>query len=199
MNLSDIRFPRQLEADGSAETIRKALMARTVKLWPGGDLDVARIAMDDSLKEALRMARLKGRIQYGFETVSNRLTGESKGIQKVRGRGDAPYGDRVSRLLLFSNDGAERFYRHIESLLQAHAPRLLGCLFDIDGIALGSALTGKETRIKLVMAEHKDTVSEILRTIVAGREVDPSAVDTVRKAAAKPQPSPFGDGSGSVR
>ena len=35
MNLSDIRFPRQLEADETAETIRKALMARTVKLWPG--------------------------------------------------------------------------------------------------------------------------------------------------------------------
>ena len=165
MNLSDIRFPRQLEADGTAETIRSALMARTVKLWSGGDLDVARITMDDPLKKVLRMARLKGRIQYGFETVSNRLADESKGIQNVRGRGGAPYGDRVSRLLLFSNDGAERFYRHIESLLQAHTPRLLGCLLDIDGIALGSALTGKETRIKLLMADHKDAVSEILRTI----------------------------------
>jgi hypothetical protein len=35
MNLSDIRFPRQLEADNTAETIRQTLMARTVKLWPG--------------------------------------------------------------------------------------------------------------------------------------------------------------------
>jgi hypothetical protein len=165
MNLSDIRFPRQLEADGTAETIRKALMARTVKLWPGGDLDVARIMMDDPLQKALRLARLQGRIQYGFETDEN------KGIANVRGRGGAPYGDRVSRLLLFSNDGAERFYRHIESLLQAHAPRLLGCLLDIDGIALGSALTGKEIRIKLLMVDHKDAVSEILRTMIVGRNI----------------------------
>ncbi len=186
MNLSDIRFPRQLEADDTAETIRKALMDRTVKLWPGGTLDVARITMDDSLKKVLRMARLKGRIQYGFETVFNRLADESKGIANVRGRGGATYGDRVSRLLLFSNDGAERFYRHIESLLQAHAPRLLGCLLDIDGIALGNALTGKEIRIKLLMAEHKDAVSEILRTMVAGRDMDPSANDTLQKAAVKP-------------
>jgi hypothetical protein len=171
MNLSDIRFPRQLEADGTAEAIRKALMAGTVKLWSGGDLDVARIAMDEPLKEALRMARLKGQLEYGFETVSDRLVGESKGIGNVRGRGGAPYGDRVSRLLLCSNDGAERFYRHIESLLLAHAPRLLGCLLDIDGIALGSALTGKETRIKLLMADHKDAVSEILRAMVAGRKI----------------------------
>ena len=157
MNLSDIRFPRQLEADGTAEAVRRVLMARTVKLWPGGDLDVARITMDDPLQKALRLARLQGRIQYGFETVSNKLADESKGIENIRGRG-ASYGDRVSRLLLFSNDGAERFYRHIESLLQAHAPRLLGCLLDIDGIAFGRALTGKETRIKLLMAEHKDAV-----------------------------------------
>lgn len=171
MNLSDIRFPRQLEADGAAETIRKALMASTVKLWPGGDLDVAKITMDEPLQKALRLARLQGRIQYGFETVSSKLAEESKGIANVRGRRGAPYGDRVSRLLLFSNDGAERFYRHIESLLQAHAPRMLGCLLDIDCIALGSALTGKEIRIKLLMADHKDAVSEILRTMVAGRNI----------------------------
>jgi hypothetical protein len=171
VNLSDIRFPRQLEADHTAETIRKALMVRTVKLWPGGELDVAKITMDEPLKKVLRMARLKGQISFGFEAIFDRLESERKGIVNVRERDGAPYGDRVSRLLLFSNDGAERFYRHIESLLQAHAPRLLGCLLDIDGIALGGALTGKEIRIKLLMADHKDTVSEILRTMVAGQDI----------------------------
>jgi hypothetical protein len=167
MNLSDIRFPRQLEADETAETIRKALMASTVKLWPGGTLDVARITMNDLLKKALRTARLKGQIRYGFEAISDRLESERKGIMNVRERGCAPYGDRISRLLLFSNDGADRFYRHIESLLQANAPRLLGCLLNIDGCALGNLLTGQDRSIKLVMAEHKDVVSETLRTMVA--------------------------------
>lgn len=170
MNLSEVRFPRQLEEDETAEAIRGTLMARTAKLWSGGVLDVSLISVDEPLIKALRMARLRRRVQYGFETVFDRLAGESRGIEQVRKRGGAPYGDRVSRLLLFSNDGAERFYRHIESLLQAHAPRLLGCLLDIDSLALGSALTGKESRIKLVMAEHKDAVSDILRTMVAGRE-----------------------------
>ena len=100
MNLSDIRFPRQLEADETAETIRKALMARTVKLWPGGDLDVARITMNDPLKKVLRKARLMGRIRCGFEAVSVRLASERKGIMNVRERRGVPYGDRVSRLLL---------------------------------------------------------------------------------------------------
>jgi hypothetical protein len=165
MNLSDIRFPRQLEADGTAETIRQALMARTVKLWPGGDLYVSMITMSDPLKKVLQKARLRGQIRCGFEAIFDKLENERKGITNVRKRKGAPYGDRVSRLLLFSNDGAERFYRHIDHLLQAHAPRLLGCLLDIDGSALGNLITGKDRRIKLVMAEHKEVVSEILHTI----------------------------------
>jgi len=38
------------------------------------------------------------------------------------------------------------------------------------------------------MAEHKDAVSEILRTMVAGRNIDPSASDTIQKAVVKPLP-----------
>lgn len=168
MNLSEIRLPRQLEADETAEGVRRVLMARTVKLWPGGTLNVSRIILGGPLKKSILTARMQGRIRFGFEAVVERLETENKGILNVRRRGDAPYGDRVSRLLLFSNDGAERFYRHIESLLQANAPRLLGCLLDIDGSALGNLLTGKERPIKLVMAEHKDAVSGILLAMVAG-------------------------------
>jgi hypothetical protein len=171
MNLSDIRFPRQLEADNNAESIRQALMARTVKLWPGGHLDISMIMMSDPLKKALQKARLKGQIRCGFEAIFDKLENERKGIANVRERQGAPYGDRVSRLLLFSNDGAERLYRHIEHLLQAHAPRLIGCLLDIDSSTLGNLITGKDRKIKLVMAEHKEVVSEILRGIIAGHDM----------------------------
>jgi hypothetical protein len=170
MRLSDLRLPRQLEAEGTAETVRRALMAHTVKLWPGGDLDVPLITMDDSLKKVLQTARYKGQVRCGFEAISDKLASERKGIANVREHTEAPYGDRISRLLLFSNDGAERFYRHIEHLLQVHAPRLLGCRLDIDSSALGHLITGKDSRIKLVMAERKEVVSEILRTLVAGRD-----------------------------
>ena len=176
MNLADIRFPRQLEADGTAEAVRKALLVRTVKLWPGSELDVAMITMGDPLKKALRTARFRGQIRCGFEAIFDRLESERNGIMNVRERRSVPYGDRVSRLLLFSNDGADRFYRHIESLLQTHAPRVLGCLLDCDGWVLGNLLTGKDKRIKIAMVEQKDAVSETLRTMVAGNPMpSPSA------------------------
>ena len=170
MNISDMRFPRQLEADGSAEIIRGELMARTSKLWAGSEIDVPVITLSEPIKIALKQARLRGRIRFGFEPILQKLASEKRGITNVREQTDAPYGDRISRLLLFSNDGAERFYRHIEQILEAHAPRLLCCLLDIDGGALGELFTGKGSSIKIIMAEHKDVVSNVLRALVSGHE-----------------------------
>ena len=168
MNLSDMRFPRQLEADYGPDVIRHALTDRTLKLWSGGDLDVPLIAMKDPLKKALQAAALKGRLRCGFEGVSHKLNNEKAGIELVRERSDVSRGERISRLILLSNDGAERFYRHVEQLLRSHAPRLLVCLLDADAGVLGKLVTAKDRPIKLVMAEHKDAVSEILRAILGG-------------------------------
>ncbi len=169
MNLSVMRFPRQLEAEYGPDVIRSALAERTVKLWPGGDLYVPLVSVDESLVKTLQAAMLKGNLRYGFEVVSNKLKNEKAGIENVRERSDAPHGERVSRLVLLSNDGAERFYRHVEQLLASHAPRLLGCVLDADSAILGKLLTGKDRQIKLAMAEHKDAVSEILRAILRKR------------------------------
>jgi len=166
MNLADMRLPRELEADGTAGPIRQALMVRTVQLWSGNDLAVPVITMGDPLKKVLQKANIRGHVRCGLEAISSSLEKERKGIAHLReGRG-LPTGDRVSRLLLISNDGAQRFYRHIEHLLQLHAPRLLGCMLDMDGNALGSAITGRERQIKVIMAEHKEAVSEILRALL---------------------------------
>jgi hypothetical protein len=168
MNLSDMRFPRQLEADGSSEIIRGCLMEHTTKLWPGSNIDVPLVTLSDPLKIALKTARLQGRIRFGFEPILQKLASEKRGISNVKEQTDAPYGDRISRLLLFSNDGAERFYRHIEQALQAHAPRLLGCLLNINGVDLGELFMGEGGVIKIIMAEHKDGVSDVLRALASG-------------------------------
>jgi len=166
--VSDIRLPRALDAEGAAEEIRRALAARTLKLWPGGVLEAPVVGMSEPLNKALREAKLRGRLRCGFESVREKLASERKGIENVRERQGAQYGDRVSRLVLFSQDGAERFYRHVEQIIVEHAPRLLGCFLEIDSAALGRLITGREARIKLVMAEHKEAVSAILRAIAEG-------------------------------
>ncbi len=169
MKLEDMRLPRELEADGSAEPIRRILTDRTIQLWSGGNLSVPMITMSDPLKKVLRSANIKGHVRCGLEAISGTLEKERKGIALLRERRSLPTGDRVSRLILISNDGAQRFYRHVEHLLQLHAPRLLGCMLDMDSKALGSAITGKESQIKAAIVEHKGAVSEVLRALLEGR------------------------------
>jgi len=165
MNLSDMRFPRQLEVGDAAETIRRTLMSRTAKLWPGGYLEIPVIPMTDALGKALRVARLKKQLRYGFEAIVQKLENENKGISHAREISPDQDGNRISRLLLFSDDGADRFYRHIEQLLLTHAPRILGCLLDTDCRIFGRLLTDQDRLIKIVMIEHKAAVSQALCAI----------------------------------
>jgi hypothetical protein len=167
MNLAEIRFPRELEVDNTAETIRRALLNHTVKLRPDSNFAVPLLEISEPLKIALRKARLNRRIRVGSEAILEKLENEQRGITNVRARSTVAYGNRISRLLLFSSDGAQRFYRHIEQALQTHAPRLLGCLVNIDSMSLGRLITGRDSMIKIIMAEHKEAVSEILRALIA--------------------------------
>jgi hypothetical protein len=166
MSLADIRFPRELEADNTAENIRLELLSHTVKLRPESDFVVPRIEMSGPLKIALRRARLQGQIRCGFEAIADKLESERIGIASVRERTNATYGKRISRLLLFSNDGAGRLYRHIEQILKIHSPRLLGCLLNIDSDFFGHLIMGKDSKIKIVMVEYKYVVCEILRAMI---------------------------------
>ena len=166
MDLSGVRFPRQLEADYGPDVIRRVLAEATRKLWSGGDLYVPLIALNDPLKKALQAAVLKGRLCCGFEAAAQKLDNEKAGIAHVSERSEVSPGERISRLIFLSNDGAERLYRHVEQLLRSHAPRLLVCLLDADSSILGRLITGKDRQIKLVMADHKDTVSGILRVVL---------------------------------
>lgn len=176
MNFFDIRLPRELESDDGAATIRRVLSARTVRIWPGGTLDVPVIALGDPLKQALVKARLRGQVRLGFEAIRDRLASEKKGIDNVRKRNAAPYGNRISRLILFSDDGAPRLYRHIEQLLQDHGPRILGCLLDGDSGVLGQLMARKDSQIKVVMLEHRSAVSDLLRAMAAGEETGGGSV-----------------------
>jgi hypothetical protein len=67
---------------------------------------------------------------------------------------------------LFSDDGAERLYRHIEQILTAHAPRLLGCRLDMDSPKQSQAVFSKNAAVKVILVEHKDAGSEVLSALI---------------------------------
>jgi hypothetical protein len=76
-------------------------------------------------------------------------------------------GVRVSRLLLLSQDGAERLYRHVDRLALTHAPRVIVGVLSVDAATLGAATTGRDAPVKVVLLQRKRAVAALLRALVA--------------------------------
>ena len=130
-------------------------------------MDVPSLSMSDTLARELRRVAFSRRMSFGYDEIIKKLGNEKRGLEASAGRGEIAASKRISRLVLFSRNGSERFYRRVERLLAANTPRVLGCMLDRDDDFLGHILTGRNRRIKIMMVGHKDSVSAILRALVA--------------------------------
>lgn len=113
---------------------------------------------------------MQRRVRFGFDEIVEKLAAEKKGIDELSQKTKSLPNERISRLLLFSNDGAARLYRHIEQILHEHQLRILGCLVDVDSRKLGEAITGRNASIKVMLVEHKDAVADVLRSLIENKE-----------------------------
>jgi len=98
----------------------------------------------------------------GLESAERVLAGEARGLAHVDDTTGVARGERVSRLLVLTDDGAERFYRTVESVLRRHGPRVLALRLAVDEHALGHMLFGSGQKVRLLLVAHKDTVSAVL-------------------------------------
>jgi hypothetical protein len=162
-----MRLPRSLEADPRGAALLRALDTRTVRLWPGSEREVPVADMDAELAAALRSAHAAGRVVRGLESAERTLAAEERGLRLADRESGAARGERVSRLLILSGDGAERFYRQVEALLRRHGPRVLAVRVAADADALGALLFGPGRRARLLLVEHKDAVASVLLALAA--------------------------------
>ena len=160
------RLPRSVESDPRAELLRRWLAENAQPLRPGGALRIATTPLSDALASALQRARSSGRVVRGLETAEQVLAVEEHGQRLADRRGDGVRGARVSRLLLLTSDGADRFHRQVEALLRRHTARVLAIRVDADADTLGALLFGAGRRARLVLLEHKEAVAEALRALV---------------------------------
>jgi hypothetical protein len=134
-------------------------------LWSGGSLPVAHLPLGAPLAAALQSAATARRVRRGLESVTALLDAEARGQGQVDRASGVARGARISRLLFVSHDGAERFYRHVETLLMRHAGRVLGVRLDASAADLGRLLFGREAIARLVLLDQKDAVSAALLAI----------------------------------
>jgi len=134
----------------------------------------SRLASRGSPSSAARTPRTNGRDDAGAAALpreieadaghAQTLATQTRGLALVARRGESRA--RISRLLLLSDDGAERLYRHAEALAAAHAPRVLVAVVAADAAAHGRATTARDAAVKVVLVRHKQAVAALMRALI---------------------------------
>ena len=119
------RLPRQIESDPRGQQLFHILTTETRPLWKGSEFEIPVITLGPELTAALRVALSASQLVRSLENVERTLAAEERGLRLVDRRSKKPRGVRISRLLLLADNGAERFYRQVESLLRRHGHRVL--------------------------------------------------------------------------
>lgn len=166
MKNSELHLPKLVENDPRNEKIVEILNSNKNKLWSNSKLEITSLPYNEIFIKALQMEHRKGRIVRGFEMVERKLESEAMGMSLVDEKTEAKRGKRISRLLIISNDGSERYYRKLETLIQKHAQRVLPIIIEIDSMKLGELFFGKGKTAKLMLLEHKKAVAAALFSLV---------------------------------
>ena len=162
-----MQLPKTVENEPRAKNLVHDLISHAQPLWKGGELLVPRAELTPALKAALTGVFLSGQIVRGLEEARGALAAEERGLQNVDRKTGVARGQRVSRLLVLADDGAERFYRNVEGLVRRHAPRVLALRLSADERTLGSLLFGPDQVARLLLVERKNAVSAVLLALVA--------------------------------
>jgi hypothetical protein len=156
------RLPRAIEADPRHDAVRAALERALTPLWAGAPIAVPTVHPTAALRDALAAAGAAGRVERGLETIVAGLAAEARGL-RAAGMGNAA---RVSRLLIVSDDGSERFSRQVGRVLHQHGRRLLALRLRCDAGHLGAMLFGNGRTAKAVCVSHKAAVASVLLALV---------------------------------
>lgn len=158
----ELKLPKTLEADPRCSALKDALRRSARKLWREGDLAVPVAAWSAELATILRNTARDGQLVRGLESIETTLSGEARGLSLSDARSGAERGSRVSRLLLLSNDGSERFYRQVERLVLSQQKRVLPIRLEADSGRFAEVLNETSGVVRALLIAHKARVAEIL-------------------------------------
>ena len=165
VNTPTLRLPRMVESDPRGSQLLLRLATHTRPLWPKGEIEVPVATLDPELTNVLRNAHSAEQVVRGLENAERTLAAEERGLRMADQHSGVTRGVRVSRLLLLADDGADRFYRRVETLLRRHGPRVLAVRLDVGAGTLGELLYGPARLARLLMLMHKEAVGAALLAI----------------------------------
>jgi hypothetical protein len=156
------RWPRQLIAEGRGERLARWWLDSQAAAVAAGHPPFARASFALALADELFEARRARRLVRGLEGAAQQLAAEQAGLPPSPPPDRPAELPRISRLLVVSEDGSERFYRQINNLKNQYSNRLEVLVVACDESELGRASFGGDRRARAVLLDHKDSVIRLL-------------------------------------
>ena len=156
-----MKLPKQLEKENVESDVREVLKKANILLCSDSNVYIPLLQLNPELRKQIFSAKFLGALIIGYWAVEKALENELHGLQNVNNQSD-----RVSRLLIVTNDGSPRFYHQLEFLHKKHGGRVLICRLDVDSSLMGNILELKDKQVKAVLLNRKESVVNVLKSLL---------------------------------
>jgi len=156
-----MKLPKQLEKEKVESEVRLVLKKESIKICSESTIDIPVLKFNPDLRKNIFTAKYLGELIIGLRAVEKTLESELHGLRKVNNQSD-----RVSRLLIVTNDGSPRFYRQLEFLYKKHGGRLMICRLDVDSFLMGNILGFEDRQVKAILLNRKQSVVNVLKSLL---------------------------------
>lgn len=159
------RWPRALIEQGGADALTEGWTASRRAAIAAGLPPFARHPATPELVSTLFEIRRSRRLVRGLEAAEEALAVQSLGVRLAKKGPDAVpsiASGRISRLMLVSMDGSDRFYRNISQIMRKYGETLEVLVVLCDELELGAAAFGPDQRARALLVEHKEAVVRVL-------------------------------------
>ncbi len=156
-----MKLPKQLGKENLEEGVQAALENESIELCSDSNIYIPVLKLNPELRKQIFYAKFQDELIVGSRDIEKYLKNELHGLKKVNN-----LSDRVSRLLIVTNDGSPRFYRQLEFLHKEQGGRVLICRLDVDSVLMGNILELKEKQVKAVLLNRKESVVNVLKSLL---------------------------------
>ena len=164
-----LKLPKNIMTHPNVKIIETLFTSNLKLLYPEGRRKVPQWSFDDNVRRALKGVYDSKNLVQGLEAIGDHLDKELKGLKALTKQPGQTQNDRLSRLIILSNDGSERFYHNVDSILNRHLGRAMACIVDATAEQLGDAFTKKANPAKALLIDERKALESFLATIVENR------------------------------
>lgn len=167
LNDEPVRLPKELESHPKFSVIEETLLNELHPLWEKSVVFIPHIGLSEKIEKKIIQLESYRKFEKGIETIEKFLIREKNGIKATLEKTKTTSQRRISRLLLITNDGTERFYRMCDALMRHHEDRLLCIQLKCSSSELSEKLfQNSEKKVKALLITDKAAVSDFLISII---------------------------------